>query len=354
MPAQPDSADELTLFAHTWGLDHAALTQDEPWPRYTVEPATAPGAAAFDGRPAGLHLIGLGKFGNRFYQLLNAVMIARRLGVTEIRVDAREALGALPRTLRGIRFVVDRAGEPRQAAVRGVFFSYRGFERLIEPLDPWFIADTIEHWVEPLFPALPAGSGGAPALEDTVMAMHFRGGDVFTAGAGWVPNHYVMPPASFYTSAFDHARAHLGVTSARIVYQDRSNPALEIVEQHFSRHGIPYVSASGSLEQDTATLRGARHLAIPYGTFGESMALLSSRLRSLFSFRTLESHEWLYQRPRSLVQTVLRDARAVRTFVTEDTGGYIAPFEWRCTPEQLALLRDYPAKALNIREVGGP
>jgi len=339
-----ESADDLRLFASAWSLDYEALSNQGMWPGYVVERGAE---SRFSGCPQALRIIALGRFGNKFYQLLNAAMIARRLGCGEIRLDAATKLELLPRTIRGIRFLYTDDGRSDWAALRGVFFTYLGFERLLEPLDPWFIQDTIAHLVAPFFQPMQAPLG------DHIIAMHFRGGDVF-AGAGnggWVPPLYVMPPASFYTNAVKHARESLGVTEARIVYEDRSNPAIAEVEEYLSWQGIPFQSQSGTLTEDVCALLAAAHLVIPFGTFGEAIALLSGRLRTLYGFRHVGCLGFLYQRERTLIEIVLQQARGVRTFVIDDRrGGYIPPGAWVGTTEQLAMIRDYPESALEIRE----
>jgi hypothetical protein len=161
-----------------------------------------------------------------------------------------------------------------------------------------------------------------------------------------------MPPASFYTGAVEYARAKLGVSEVRVVYEDRANPAIGIVENYLSRQNIPFLSQSGTLEEDASAMLAASHLVIPFGTFGEAIALLSRRLRSLFGFRHVGCLGWIYHSDRTLLEIVLQQAKGVRTFATGDRGGgYIEPGGWMGTADQLALIRDYPAAALEIREV---
>jgi hypothetical protein len=339
----PGSIEDLALFASTWGLDLNALDNKDPWLRVAIERG---GERPFKGNPEVISVIDLGRFGNRFYQLLNASMVARRLGCSEIRVNSGRDMGPLPRRIRGIQFLSADSARIERPALRGVFFTYRAFERLVEPLDPWFIQDTIDNLVAPFF-ELDQGS-----LGDHVIVLHFRGGDVFAGTPDWVPRPYVMPPACFYTAAVEYARDHLGVTEARVVYEDRGNPSVAAVEEYFVRHNIPFSSQSGTLQEDSATLLRASHLVISYGTFGEANALLSGRIRSLFSFRHVESHEWLYNRTKSLLQAALQQAKGARIFVAEDRdGGYIPPFGWERTAEQLHLMRNYPADALAMREI---
>ena len=85
--------------------------------------------------------------------------------------------------------------------------------------------------------------------------MHFRGGDIFLPG-GTHP-WYVQPPASFYVKALKFAMAELGVTSAHLVFQDRTNPCVGIVENYLATQGVAFISQSSSLLEDVATLLGA-------------------------------------------------------------------------------------------------
>jgi len=115
-----------------------------------------------------------------------------------------------------------------------VFFTDRRFERLVEPLDPWFIQDTIEHLVAPFFAAEHA------KLAENIIVLHFRAGDIFADIPDWIPHPYVMPSASFYTGAVEYARAELGDDEALIVYEDRGNPAIAVVEEYLLQRSVPF------------------------------------------------------------------------------------------------------------------
>lgn len=341
------TADDLDLFAASYGLDAEELRNRGSIfkPYRIIRDLHRP----FDGKITTLLVDKSAyRFGNRVYQAINASLIARRLSVTTIGYDAATDFMTLPQSHLGVQFVPPHQAQSRPV-LYGEFFHYLGFESLLEPLDAAFILETVDQMVSPLF--RPPGRQALPA---SVIALHFRSGDIFAnvGTDGWIPGLYVMPPASFYITAVEYARSHFGVTDVRIVYEDRQNPAIQAVEDYCTRTNIPFVSQSSHLIEDWSTLLASKYLAVPFGTFAEAAALLSADLRALFSFRHVESHEFFYNRPRSLVATLLAGGRNVKLLLCNDAaGGYIPERGWIGTPEQMELIRSYPSSSLTMSEV---
>jgi hypothetical protein len=178
--------------------------------------------------------------------------------------------------------------------------------------------------------------------------MSFRGGDVF---AGDPPNPwYVQPPASYYMQAVAMARAELGVQRVTLVYEDRSNPAVAIVEDRLAADGVPFTRQSASLIEDLGCLAGARHLVVPHSTLGEAAALLSDHIETYVGFRSFESHAHLHQRPQPLLLGVLRQ-KGVRAVLIADTADdYIPARSWDASPAQRAMIGTYPMANLRLLE----
>jgi hypothetical protein len=288
-----------------------------------------------------------GRFGNNFYQLLNALIIARRLGCRELHIPFVEATpNSLPLTVEEITVTGPRLGNPVKPTLVGTFYAPIGFERLFEDFGSRFTVDTIERYVCPIFQGFMAG---IEPLGPNVVAMNFRGGDVF-AKDGSAHRWYVQPPASFYVTVFEHARRQFDVDRACLVFEDRSNPALERVAAELAEQHVPFTLQSADLSTDLRCLLGADHIVRPYGTFCEAIAMLSSHCRSFYSFRNFSTQYDMGSFPQSKVQELvwLRGARTI--LVVDKNHGYIPPREWRASDEQLALVKTYPQHLLETVE----
>lgn len=334
-----DKTAALAQFCSRFGADFGVLSAgNNP---YTIENVPAEG---FDGQIQAVRVFGFGRFGNRFYQSLTAVLLARHLGLNEVQLDFETASGLASHFVPPIRMVPQAKGSA-VPTLAGIFFTEVGFETILEPFDATFVADTIRAFIVPFHDEF---YGAGEPLGDDVLAMHFRSGDIFGDERGWVPSHYVLPPASYYTKAAEHALANRGVRSVRIVYEDDRNPTIAVVADYLARRGIPFTKQSSSLATDIGTLLSARHMVGPFGTFCEAIAMLSHRLVSYYGFRQIESHQYLHRRERSMMEAVLAE-HDVRMFLVEDAAGeYIPPFGWQNTESQLEMMRSYPQEALRL------
>ena len=330
---------DLRRFCARYGVDFGRLSEDRPAHVYTIDNAPA----EWDGTVAALRLIGVGGFGDRVWQVLNIVLVARHLGVRQIWFDDVSAMGAFPPTLEGMAFGHTPATYS-QPTLAGLFFTTYGFDAVLEPVDGAYADDTIRRFVAPFFrPFQPA----APPLGDDVLAMYFPGGDIFPEPGGSAPSQFVMPPVAFYLLAAEHARAQSAAVRVLLVHDDQRNPSLPAVETGLRLRGFTVGTQSADL---IATLLSARTLVAPFGTFCEGIALLSQDLRGLYSFRQTEAHMYLQSRPYSLLQAVLQ-ARGVRCVVGTDTQpGFIPPLGWDGTVHQRALLLSYPEAQIALAE----
>ncbi len=183
--------------------------------------------------------------------------------------------------------------------------------------------------------------------------MHFRGGDIFVGDAnGNIHGWYVQPPASYYLKAFDYAQRQLGVESACLVFQDRTNPAVDCVAKELAARGVPCRLQSTDLKTDLSCLLGATHIVPSYGTFCEAIALLSPHCESYFGFRRLSCLHEVEGFPQSRVDQMLR-AMGVRTFLIDDVADrYTSQKRWTASSEQLDLMKTYPRDMLELTEIG--
>jgi hypothetical protein len=314
--------------------------------RYHV--SGAPGD--FDGRISAIQLVRDGRFGNALYQILHTALLARRHGWHSIALHPFEGAPAQPIThAGGLAFHRPDlpGGElPPGPVLHGQFLYAPRFGEDLAALSVQDVHAAVTDILRPLFRPLVAQ---AAALDLATLVLHFRAGDIF------VDTHihpfYVQPPASYYLAAVAHARRHLGVTSVRLVTEDRGNPAIDIVEDALRRQGIDVTVQSASFLEDLACLLGAAHLVAPYGTFCEIAALLSDRLRSYTAFRQFESHHDFQQRRIPFLRGALHAAgiRCIR--ISDPAHDYIPPNAWERTPAQMQQMRYFPLHRLAVEEV---
>jgi hypothetical protein len=300
----------------------------------------------FNGHIDALRIVeGTVRFGNIFYQILFATLIARQLDCKTIGLRRFELRPIdLPLKAGDVTFV---AGEdmPHVPTLAGPFFNTYSFGSLLNAVPVSFVVETIDTCLKPLFARL---LEGVDKLDDDILVLHFRSGDVFRKEIK--DQNYVQPPASFYTKSIEWAQKHLDIKRVRLVYEDRGNPAVAITESFLSSRSIPFESASQSVQEDFQTLLGARHLVAGVGTFCETAALLSAHLRTLISFRNVElfaDHHW---KAEPFLLSILR-ARGQQSILVKDVGeGFISPTSWLNTPAQVELIAQFPSEQLQITD----
>jgi FkbM family methyltransferase len=332
------------VFCGRHGLDPPGMRRDWSGRKVRFE---FDHAVPFDGKVTALRAEPVGGIGNVFYDLLNACLIARVLGCAALELpDLETGLEQLPFAVDGLR--IERAGPARTdgAVLAGPFYWPNGFEPLLQNYGTEFLLDTIDRFIRPIFTNLLNAAGPSSSR---VLAMHFRAGDIFFPG-GTHP-WYVQPPASFYLKALRFAMENLGVRTVLMVFQDRSNPTVDIVSEFLIQQKIPFISQSSTMFADMVALMSADHLVAPYGTFCEMAGLLSKRIRTYFGFRTISTQTEIKFWAQSRAEGVLQ-AKGLRTFLIDDVdGSYIAPNTWTNTPEQIVLMREFPEAKLRLVEL---
>jgi hypothetical protein len=333
----------LNAFCERFGLDASVagtsyLGQHPHW----VDPA---GDSEYAGAIDMLRIEPYGRFGNRVYAILNALLIAHAVGASGLELPPVEGASALPLQIDGFRIIANEGTPPKRATLCGNFFAPRGLEQLTEGYTDEAVLRLLDRYVRPIYRSVLRAGG---SLGAHVAAMHFRAGDIFRPGGGH--HWYVQPPASYYIKAFSHAQRRLGVDTAHLVFEDRSNPCVDLVADHLSRFNIPFTLQSATVFEDLASVLSAHHLIAPFGTFCEAAALLSPVLETYTGFRSLSTQTRIEHWTQSRVGTVLR-TKKVRTFLLDDPdASYIAPETWQRTEEQLELMRNYPTVKLRIME----
>jgi hypothetical protein len=352
--AFPSAIDEFEEWRDVWNWSkfraHHKLKN--------LELARRPGAAqvrptieiqdskAFDGTISTLRLLRYGRFGNNFYQIVNACLLAQAMKASVVQIpNIDHGPDKLPIDVGCIQIAGDSSNLARGAVLTGQFYYPQGLEALVGSYDAEFLANTIRRFLFPIYARYLAEVG---SLDEQTLTMHFRGGDIFMpkVNACW----YVQPPASYYIRAYENACQRFGINSVLLVYEDMTNPAVEIVINHLKNLGVLVRTQSASLFLDIVTLMSSHQIVASFGTFCEAAAFLSPRIRSYYSFRRTSSQRLLKFWAQGRLGDVLRD-KGVNTFVIDDPdGSFIEPETWINSPEQNDLIRQYPINRLRIME----
>lgn len=176
---------------------------------------------------------------------------------------------------------------------------------------------------------IPQASG--PMLPEDHLVIHLRGGDVFGARK---PRNYGQPPLSYYEMILDSAEW----TAVTIVHQDEKNPVLHPLLALCARRRIPSLRQTGTLAEDLPTLLRASTLVAGRGTFIPAIAGLGRHVRTVYFFEDKFS---LFPAVPGL--NIIR--------VTDRAGDYVEKIlsgNWANTPEQRALMLEYPVSSLVI------
>ena len=329
----------LAAFAARYGLDPAPLGARIGASGY--DDAVEIENPASDGHVERLRIKPLGRFGNVFAQLLHAMMLARALGVRRIALPAYQP-GPTPGEAAGMW--LEHTAPNHAPTLAAHFFWAAPFAGVLESARE---AEAMLAALAPRYAHL------VPAAAREEIAVHFRAGDVFgardPAGYDWIVPIYVQPPASYYQAAIARARAQTGLSRVRLVYEGPENPALGAVAAWLLRERVPFTAQSLTAAEDLAALLGARAIVGGCGTFAEAAALLSPHLHVLWAFRTVECHAHIHARAEPLWARLLR-AKGASLRILRDAGDYIAPLTWSASPEQLAMIRDYPAEKLSLAD----
>lgn len=345
----PPAPSPLARFAAHYGLDAAALRRPHPDTGYAEDVAILGAGAGFTGAVAGLQCRPVGRFGNVVAQALNATLFARRAGIAHIGLVMGPVPAPRPQRLGPLTFHADITAA-RAPVAASEFLATTPFAPVLGALPTGLVAETVEDFIRPLYRHI----APSPAVREDTVVVHIRAGDIFQEadnGDDWVNRLYVQPPASYYLRAIEESRRLFGARDVLIVYQGMANPALGALAEALLRRRIPFATQSASVEEDVATLLAARHLVTSYGTFSEAVATLSTRLRRIWCFRTLESHRHLHPGRTAVLADLLLHRGVEILWVDDSNGGYIPAQQWKNTPEQLALIRGYPGENLAWRRI---
>jgi hypothetical protein len=340
---------QVEVFAHIgfrlkdrYGLQKISLEGDYSTPA-SAEKNRAKLAYGVEGKDltetdveiVGLQPVSFGRLGNQLIQLMNATIMARRLGLRYV-VVLNQGLIQLPAPSEhdGITYIseIAQATDAGRFLV-GDFF----FPEVLSPVIDDASGEERQRIVTEI--VRPHMMQAFPSLQDEKHAdeltVHFRSGDIFRdthAAAG-----YTQPPLGFYTLVVRHLLRQRAITRVRLVFEDRLNPCIDAFIAFLKSLKIPYRVQNGSLAEDLTALIDAPNLVFGHGTFGVAVCLLSRSVSRLFFFDSL--YYGYYQGIPSIGTTI---------FIRDRQGGYMKNGDWQNTSEQRKLMLDYPESALEV------
>ncbi len=269
------------------------------------------------------------KFGNSIEQLHHLFHLAKVYQVPRIALPPSKVFQA--RTIGGVELMTSESADSTKLGVglAGVFYYLEpfGLKRPTEEL-----LASVQKNVRPLLTN--SLREPDPRVREDDLVLHFRSGDVFQHPVA----HYGQPPLSYYLAAIERERPQ----RTWLVFEDRANPCIDAVEAWLQRHKLDTVIQSGSIEEDLRILLSARRLVIGQTSFASSVAMLSTQLRRLYTFRC---DAWDYFR--------LPDVEMIDGI--DIPGGYtkaVLSQNWTGSAEQRALMLSYPPEAIRFERKG--
>ncbi len=96
--------------------------------------------------------------------------------------------------------------------------------------------------------------------------------------------HYPQPPLAFYQLVIQRLLREKRIGSIKMVFENRLNPVIDVLEAYITGLGIPLTTQSGTLADDVAALANGRYLVFGLGTFGPGVCHLSDHVEQVFYF----------------------------------------------------------------------
>jgi len=225
-------------------------------------------------RPEALLVTQMGRFGNSFQQICNAVRLAHSTGVKQLYLEPTHwlktefgtSVGVRVRQLSGAGNPVIRGG---QLGV-GRFLWGHEFSYARLPLTEAQIATELRKNLS-FHPR-------SKEFGERDLVIHLRGGDVYSSDP---PRDYGQPPAGFY----EHVIGIFPWASVTVIYEDEKPVTLQHLVEFARTAGCPFRFQSGSLEDDLAVLLAAKNLVVGNGSFGRAICQLSCDLKTVYRLK---------------------------------------------------------------------
>ena len=290
-----------------------------------------------------------GRFGNNFYQIANAVIVADRLDAPEVQLPPFQLSPACHTVPTGAILLTNRqADQAGRATLSGHFYAPFGLEALFADMPTARMVEIVRPIARTYYKEL---IDKAAAEKRRTIAAHFRGGDIYDVS---IPAHpwYVQPPAAFYIFAIAHARRSNAYDEVRLVIEDLSNPAIAEVRRFLEDENIPHAIEQRSLEEDVVSLLSATCIVASSSTLPEATAIMSDHLRSVYGFRTLASQTDFRPFFQSRVEAAI-NCLGVKGFIVDDSSCMYTPQKsWSNSAAQRERVIDFPVGNLRIYDTG--
>ena len=305
-------------------------------PFYQLVPAGVPELDKI----VGLKVEFFGRFGNKLMQITNALHIAKQLNLSyvwaiNLSLDTDEQIIQKD----GITIFPQKSQPVPGYYLEGCFFNadalndavFAGYSNVVR-------YQLAQEYVLPLSGLDRVAPHILPSIDrEKELVIHIRSGDVFSIPA---PAHYVQPPLSYYTSIVEDMLHSGKINSVCIVMEDRINPCANGLVLFLEEKNIPFHIQSGSLKEDLAYLRSAKHLVFGFGTFGFGVCLLAQELDTVYVFDMGNCYNSL-PNIKNLILVVPRE------------GKYIARGSWDASREQIQLMLDFKKEDLLMTRIEG-
>jgi len=255
-----------------------------------------------------------GRLGNNLHELLHGLYFAKQIHATHIELG--QELGQMPEIMafpESRAFDIPETDEMRWAPIPE--------ECSVLPEDVsnrWSSGFWTEHceasadayrgiglqMVRPLFrPALAACAEGSTDGEnpDETLTVHLRGDDMWGVDElkggvteldmASIPNHWLWnhPPCSMYKKIItDWGFKHVVLVTS----PDQRHPCIKWpwFQDRANEGAFTFRVQSSTLLNDACALLRARNLVLSFSTFPEAMALLSTRVKRIFSRERFQEH----------------------------------------------------------------
>jgi hypothetical protein len=281
-----------------------------------------------------------GRFGNNLYQIINAYWLAKSLNLETLVLSKFDFVSE--NTSYGVDIKpASNFRNFKALGLRGNFFVPSGFEKFFRlglRSDEELLR--VIKMLGATYKTLVEGASSKRSI-----ALHFRSGDIFIDSGH---PFYVQPPASYYLKCFDHAQESATYDIVELIYEDRKNPAIEIVENALSARGIEFESRATSLEGDINRLLSADCIISSFGTFAEAAGLISKYLKSYYCFRSPSSQEFWHPFSQTWVASLM-SIKDVDLYICDEIEPiYMTPRSWSNSEAQNELIRSYSQNYLRL------
>lgn len=288
--------------------------------------------SSFPASSSGIFFTELGMFGNMSRRLANGGSLALALSIGGLVAPRkiifhgdifREGIHRLgPSTKLYLGEEPSRVSNTLLVLVHGELLGDRNLEAEHQP--------SVDAAWEALHGILLINDNENPPAGDHLV-IHIRGGDVFGPRK---PRAYGQPPLSFYQWVLNEKEW----TAVTIVHQDLLNPVVEPLLALCSRLNIPATDQMGSIMEDIRALISGHTLVAGRGTFIPAIAGLSRVCSRVYFF---EDKCNLVPRRSGIAMVRVIDRDKIFT-------SSLLSHNWANTPEQRALMLEYPVSSLVI------